>query len=150
MCKCYIPEKRCNSSVLALELHIDELVQERRNSIANVLELRLSCTNPWIDIFCTKLFKLSLQLEPWSWHWPQGISSLRFQGICSHWLPRHICCLWVQGISSFGAHLSLLTITNWHSWKLHRLNVAVQSTLCWNLIVFSLGSNFWNLCNVIQ
>ena len=27
-------------------LHIDGLVQERRNSIANALELRLSCTNP--------------------------------------------------------------------------------------------------------
>ena len=26
--------------------HIDGLVQERRNSIANALELRLSCTNP--------------------------------------------------------------------------------------------------------
>ena len=26
--------------------HIDRLVQERRNSIANALELRLSCTNP--------------------------------------------------------------------------------------------------------
>ena len=25
---------------------IDELVEERRNSIANALELRLSCTNP--------------------------------------------------------------------------------------------------------
>ena len=29
-------------------LHIDGLVQERRNSIANALELRLSCTNPSI------------------------------------------------------------------------------------------------------
>ena len=27
-------------------LHIDGLMQERRNSIANALELRLSCTNP--------------------------------------------------------------------------------------------------------
>ena len=26
--------------------YIDGLVQERRNSIANALELRLSCTNP--------------------------------------------------------------------------------------------------------
>ena len=26
-------------------LHLDALVQERRNSIANALELRLSCTN---------------------------------------------------------------------------------------------------------
>ena len=28
--------------------HFDGLVQERRNSIANALELRLSCTNPSI------------------------------------------------------------------------------------------------------
>ena len=28
--------------------HFDGLVQERRNSIANALELRLSCTNPLI------------------------------------------------------------------------------------------------------
>ena len=26
--------------------HIDGLVQERRNTIANALQLRLSCTNP--------------------------------------------------------------------------------------------------------
>ena len=29
-------------------VHIDGLVQERRNSIANALELRLSCTDPSI------------------------------------------------------------------------------------------------------
>ena len=29
-------------------LHIDALVQERRNSIANALELRLSCAKPSI------------------------------------------------------------------------------------------------------
>ena len=28
--------------------HFDGLMQERRNSIANALELRLSCTNPSI------------------------------------------------------------------------------------------------------
>ena len=28
---------------------IDGLVQERRNSIANALELRLSCTNRWVS-----------------------------------------------------------------------------------------------------
>ena len=40
-----------NSSVLLGNKplpYIDELVQERRNSIANALELRLSCTNPSI------------------------------------------------------------------------------------------------------
>ena len=31
--------------------YIDGLVQERRNSIANALELRLSCTNPSISTF---------------------------------------------------------------------------------------------------
>ena len=31
---------------------IDELVQERRNSIANALELRLSCTNPSTLYWC--------------------------------------------------------------------------------------------------
>ena len=32
----------------ALARYIDELVQERRNSIANALELRLPCTDPWL------------------------------------------------------------------------------------------------------
>ena len=30
-------------------VYIDGLMQERRNSIANALELRLSCTNPSIS-----------------------------------------------------------------------------------------------------
>ena len=36
--------------------HFDGLVQERRNSIANALELRLSCTNPsiWDEGLCKK------------------------------------------------------------------------------------------------
>ena len=34
--------------------HIDGLVQERRNSIANALELRLSCINPSISSPSTK------------------------------------------------------------------------------------------------
>ena len=36
--------------------HIDGLVEERRNSIANALELRLSCTNPSIFDVVTHLF----------------------------------------------------------------------------------------------
>ena len=35
--------------------YIDRLVQERRNSIANALELRLSCSNPSILKHTTKL-----------------------------------------------------------------------------------------------
>ena len=37
-------EKLCECSLLLQ--HIDGLMQERRNSIANALELCLSCTNP--------------------------------------------------------------------------------------------------------
>ena len=33
----------------AIVVHIDGLVQERRNSITDALELRLSCTNPSIS-----------------------------------------------------------------------------------------------------
>ena len=32
--------------VIMSEAYIDGLVQERRNSIADAMELRLSCTNP--------------------------------------------------------------------------------------------------------
>ena len=40
----------CNAAVMSCFtcFDIDGLVQERRNSIANALELHLSCTNPWI------------------------------------------------------------------------------------------------------
>ena len=39
------------SENLVSKIYIDGLVQERRNSIANTLELRLSCTNPSIYLF---------------------------------------------------------------------------------------------------
>ena len=44
------------SSLLA---HIDGLMQERRNSIANAMELRLSCTNP-------SIYTASLDLNEWT------------------------------------------------------------------------------------
>ena len=37
------------SMQLEWRFHIDGLVQERRNSIANAMELRLSCTNQYIN-----------------------------------------------------------------------------------------------------
>ena len=35
-----------NLKYIYIYIYLDGLVQERRNSIANALELRLSCTNP--------------------------------------------------------------------------------------------------------
>ena len=40
---CYIYPQQNKS---CLQIYIDGLMQERRYSIANALELRLSCTNP--------------------------------------------------------------------------------------------------------
>ena len=36
------------------DAYVDGLVQERRNSIANALELRLSSTNPSIYLVCNQ------------------------------------------------------------------------------------------------
>ena len=36
--------------VMVCNVHVDGLVQERHNSIANALELHLSCTNP--SMYC--------------------------------------------------------------------------------------------------
>ena len=70
--------------------HVDGLVQERRNSIANALELRLSCTNPsmWGR-------PVTFPRDPWQCRWcgcwGRGCtcSGLRWwtevTGWCFHW-----------------------------------------------------------------
>ena len=57
------------------ELHIDGLMEERRNSIANALELRLSCTNP--SIWCKEwpTYHVSASMMP-------GISLVRVMDWC--------------------------------------------------------------------
>ena len=52
-------------------LHIEGLVQERRKSIANALELRLSCTNPSICIISFR--KPMPHATPW---WRYGMETL--------------------------------------------------------------------------
>ena len=46
-------------------------MQERRNSIANALELRLSCTNPWIlcDLDDYKLMEMVILVYEWRLLW---------------------------------------------------------------------------------
>ena len=51
------------------ELNIDGLVQERRNSIANALELRLSCINPsTCELHEPRIFYPS-------GHWPETVAN---------------------------------------------------------------------------
>ena len=50
----YILRKQNSREMSAMYIYIyyiDGLVQERRKSIANALELRLSCTNPSLSIY---------------------------------------------------------------------------------------------------
>ena len=56
------------------QLHVDGLVQERRNSIANVLELCLSCTNP--SMYCfeyTAIYQSIISCHHRIQCWPRPI-----------------------------------------------------------------------------
>ena len=55
-------------------IHIDGLVQERRNSIANARELRLSCTNPSIcwNVFFPPTGPFRIQCHTWAWPQPNN------------------------------------------------------------------------------
>ena len=50
----------------AFDPHVDGLVQERCNSIANALELRLSCTDPWYVTLIGHL--LCVFVESWQFY----------------------------------------------------------------------------------
>ena len=54
--------------------YIDELVQERRNSIANALQLRLSCTKP--SICCLSYTANNMPAD--------NLATLKSQGISRH------------------------------------------------------------------
>ena len=72
-------------------LHIDGLVQERRNPIANALELRLSCTNPSISYFSQRMLICCIWLK-WDNSHPLHDSKIV-------WLPR---CQWSVWLKSTG------------------------------------------------
>ena len=44
--RCFTNDNSCNKNVADTDISMGKLVQEWHNSIANALELRLSCTNP--------------------------------------------------------------------------------------------------------
>ena len=84
--------------------HFDGLVQERHNSIANALELRLSCTNPSIcvcplQLTCCRCLKwtqpspsllLPYSQSFWRWsvscvHSSMGLCEAEIQVLCKAW-----------------------------------------------------------------
>ena len=74
--------------------HVDGLVQERRNSIANALELPLSCTN--LKMYSRRTRSISLMLIPWplsspalqqQWYWPCSMNG----SICTRNDENHRC-----------------------------------------------------------
>ena len=86
--------------------YIDALVQERRNCIANALELRFSCTNPSICAV-EYLFELSVILCLSSWFQVHEISFLQF---LNSDFPYGVIMKWCLICSTSGAHE---LISNW-------------------------------------
>ena len=75
------------------EVHVDGLVQERRNSISNALELRLSCTNPskWKH-FLHADFHVSLMVaRTIFWTNTRVAGELRFHSLWFIHFSRPIC-----------------------------------------------------------
>ena len=81
-------------------------MQERCNSIANALELRLSCTNPWIYALCSCMWYYCLYpmedppaYEVWNiWcYWPRVVSSPLPRDSCV-WSMRHMVLLAQSGV----------------------------------------------------
>ena len=106
-------------------LQLDSLVQERRNSIANALELCLSCTNPLICAECISL------RGTWFWMWM--LYTMQSQQ-CSHcscysWPMRgdmgHL--MWVlnlDGLVQERCNSSALALTHWPDlWFLSLISV---------------------------
>ena len=59
---------KLNKNISFSWTYIDGLVQERRNSIANAMELRLSCTN--LSIWQWYISVLAMELHLTGMHWP--------------------------------------------------------------------------------
>ena len=71
----------------SIQLQIDGLVQERRNSIANALDLRLSYTEPSKfkspsgHAFCLKVISNGVNLYIWVWHFSGFGAQLSLSGV---------------------------------------------------------------------
>ena len=104
------------------KLHIDGLVQERRNSIANTLELSLSCTNPSISgrFIITKhtddCHSDSLQSLQW-WR----VSHLDILWVSGYFMKKknnpimesqYPCCWWPGNTRNQGINSNGITILN--------------------------------------
>ena len=69
------------------DMHIDGLVQERRNSIANALELRLSCTNPSIwpsSVLCEEHYTM-VKTSHFPWYVLKGNWGWKCNGVMPLW-----------------------------------------------------------------
>ena len=121
---------------------IDGLVQERRNSIANALELRLSCTNPskWGIPYLLRS-KVIFNV----------VQSIKIHGICSRWLCSQYCChWWLSTIRCLG--YLLYTQNNDHvlSWELALGSVKIIAMVfmnnnhLWDFVVFSWEQFHWH------
>ena len=91
-----------------LVTHINGLVQERRNSIANVLELRLSCTNP-------SIYRYAQQIEIFA------------QRKAANGINRDI-----SSVGPLGTNFSDMCVSNWNNFSENYFKIpfAKRRSLC--------------------
>ena len=97
--KCYVVVTGCWNQKHEVILYIDGLMQERRNSIAATLELRLSCINP--SIFTTNSVHQCINVYP----------SLNVLRTCRNTIHNHFLCIW-EGTMS-------LKVKPWNKMKIN-------------------------------
>ena len=115
---------------VCLCLHIDGLMQERRNSIANALELCLCCTNP------------SIFLMWYLWYWPSLITSLYSRFNREDWCR---CWTWEESGGSVGVsdgRAQCVWMWQRHPWSSSRMvrHHRTQSTLVQVMTCHLLGT----------
>ena len=144
---------RCNNS------HVDGLVQERRNSIANALELHLSCSNPLMWCHCIGTLFIHRPIKApvtWSsmvrvmaWHqpWWALMSHLYFSLIPMR--PFNLLVMWHKEVQLDLIKFTWLTVTlsdqrawltspcqpYWHPANEHKLLGDTNMNLNWSWIV---------------
>ena len=128
--------------------YIDGLVQERRNSIANALELRCSCTNPLISL---ERWPAGWTLSPSGWwsttpvqkalpRWSPHRAAMRVDG------PNLTSCRSVETQGSRPSH-GPLEWSYWPLWTQNKTNKGWDHRIKRGWIMHT---NNWNICKVWQ
>ena len=107
-----LEQERCNSNALAMELRLSCINPERRNSSAIATELRFSCTNPERRYSSALAMELCLSCT----------HRYGYETVGSHW-PVHVQRLVQHRMSDFSIFLWQVHTLKLYAHRLEKLNV---------------------------